>query len=181
MRGRDESPLERHSHHGERVLGNRAGAGAVSGPAGAVLGYQLVASLPLQMCFYFSLLFPPCWTAVLGVVFHTELDRMDVLSRYIYVTVLCGAMLMELVHLHVGYVGSMREEVPQMAGFWLTSLLLLNSGALRLAAELAVLGPQAALLVAQLAPGYVAVRRLTRHQVTKFHAAIEAREELKTE
>ena len=77
----------------------------------------------LQMCFYFSLLFPPCWTAVLGVVLHTELDRMDVLRRYIYVTVLCGAMLMELVHLHVGYVGSLREEVLELAGSIMSLLL----------------------------------------------------------
>ena len=159
-------------------------------PARPALGHQLVASLPLQMCLYFNLLFLPCWAAVLGVVFHTKLDRMDVLSRYIYVTVLCGALLMELVRLYVGYLGSLREAVPELAGFWLISLLLacplhglllLNSGALRLAAELAVLGPQTALLLAELALGYVAVRRLTRHQVTKFHAAIAAREELKTE
>ena len=152
--------------------------------------HELVSSLPLQMCIYFNLLFLPCWAAVLGVVFHAKLDRMDLLNRYIYVTVAAGALLMELVRLYVGYLGNLREEVPELAGFWLITLLLacplhglllLNSGALRLAPELAVAGPQALLVVAELALGYAAVRRLARHQVIKFHAASMARDDLKIE
>ena len=155
-------------------------------PARPALGHELVASLPLQMCLYFNLLFLPCWAAVLAVVFHTKLDRMDFLSRYIYVTVAAGALLMELARLYVGYMGNLREDVPDLAGFWLITLLLacplhgillFNSGALRLAPELAVVGPQAVFVVTELALGYVAVRRLAQHQVRKFHAANAAREE----
>ena len=152
--------------------------------------HELVTSLPLQMCIYFNLLFLPCWAAVLGVVFHAKLDRVDLLNRYIYVTVAAGALLMELVRLYVGYLGNLREEVPELTGFWLVTLLLacplrglllLNSAGLRLAPELAVAGPQALLVAAQLALGYAAVRRLARHRVSKFRAASMARDDLKTE
>ena len=159
-------------------------------PLRSRLGHELVASLPLQMCLYFNILFLPCWSAVLGVVFHVKLDRMDFLNRYIYLTVVVGALLMEAARLYVGYMGSVREDVADLAGFWLITLLLacplhglllLNGGALRLAPELAVLAPQAALLAAELVLGYAAARRLAQHQVSKFHAASAAGHQQKTE
>ncbi|XP_037081170.1 transmembrane protein 17B-like [Pollicipes pollicipes] len=150
-------------------------------------GHELVAYLPLQMCLYFNILFVPCWSAVLVVAFNTKFDRMDFLNRYIYLTVLVGALLMEAARLYVGYVGSLREDVPDLAGFWLItlllacplhSILLLNTAALRLAPEMAVAGPQVLFVLVELALGYVAVRQLARHQVSKFHAANAARVEL---
>ncbi|XP_043235302.1 transmembrane protein 17-like isoform X2 [Amphibalanus amphitrite] len=159
-------------------------------PPRPALGAELVASLPLQMCLYFNILYLPCWSAVLAVVFHAKLDRMDFLNRYIYVTVVVGALLMEAARLYVGYMGSLREDVPDLAGFWLITLLLacplhglllLNRGALQLAPELAVLWPQAVFVTAELVLGYAAARRLAQHQVSKFHAASAARQQQKSE
>lgn len=153
-------------------------------PARPSFGHELVSSLPLQMALYFNILFVPCWAAVLLVVFNAKFDRIDFLSRYIHLTVLAGVILMEVVRLYVGYMGNLREHVPDLAGFWLITLLLacplhgillLNTWSLRLAPEVAVVAPQVVFVVVELALGYTAVRQLARHQVARFHAANAAR------
>ena len=69
-------------------------------------------------------------------------------------------------------------QVPELAGFWLLTLLLqfpiiimllFNESALVLPLERAVHMVEATFIVFEIVIGYVAIRTMVNYQVTKFH------------
>ena len=74
--------------------------------------------------------------------------------------------------------GNLTEKVPELAGFWLLTVLLQlpMQGFLLFNEDLVILPMERAanilmviMVVVELGVGFVALRRITRHQAKKFH------------
>ncbi|NXP43898.1 TMM17 protein, partial [Heliornis fulica] len=85
---------------------------------------EIVSSLPLQMSLYFNVYYFPFWWLSTVVMLY---QKYPVLSDYkfILVTIMILASLIEVIRLYLGYMGNLMEKVPELAGFWLLSLLQL--------------------------------------------------------
>lgn len=84
----------------------------------------------------------------------------------------------EILRLYLGYFGNLTEKIPEVAGFWMLSILLqlplqlflISSQELYLEPiEYTVQSIMIILLVSQLGIGYFALREAARHQSRRFH------------
>ncbi|KAG7467963.1 hypothetical protein MATL_G00137800 [Megalops atlanticus] len=90
------------------------------------LGHEsdVVSSLPLQMSLFFNLCFFPLWWVCEVVMLHLKYPVLPDYYKFILITVLIIMTLIEAIRLYLGYAGNLQEKVPELAGFWLLSLLL---------------------------------------------------------
>ena len=86
--------------------------------------------------------------------------------------------IIEIIRLYLGYLGNLTEKVPELAGFWLLTVLLqfpmqgfllFNEDLVILPMERATNVIMVAILVVELTVGFIALRRITKHQAKKFH------------
>ena len=84
----------------------------------------------------------------------------------------------EVTRLYLGYLGNLTEKVPELAGFWLLTVLLQfpMQGFLLLNEDLVILPMERAtnfimmiIIIVELIVGFIALRRITKHQAKKFH------------
>ena len=84
----------------------------------------------------------------------------------------------EILRLYLGYLGNLTEKIPEVAAFWMLSILLqlpmqiflISSRQLLLSPiEYTVQGIMLIFLISQLFVGYFALRLAARHQAKKFH------------
>lgn len=84
----------------------------------------------------------------------------------------------EILRIYLGYFGNLTEKIPEVAGFWMLSILLqLPLQTFLLASTQLLLEPieytvqtiMLILLVSQLIIGYFALQLAARHQARKFH------------
>ncbi|NWU60971.1 TMM17 protein, partial [Pterocles burchelli] len=85
---------------------------------------ERVSSLPLQMSLYFNVYFFPCWWLSTVVMLHLKYPILSDYYKFILVTIMILTSLIEVIRLYLGYMGNLQEKVPELAGFWLLSLLL---------------------------------------------------------
>ncbi|XP_052640201.1 transmembrane protein 17 isoform X1 [Harpia harpyja] len=85
---------------------------------------EIVSSLPLQMSLYFNVYFFPFWWLSTVVMLHLKYPVLSDYYKFILVTIMILASLIEVIRLYLGYMGNLQEKVPELAGFWLLSLLL---------------------------------------------------------
>ncbi|NXE81484.1 TMM17 protein, partial [Cochlearius cochlearius] len=85
---------------------------------------EIVSSLPLQMSLYFNVYFFPFWWLSAVVMLHLKYPVLSDYYKFILVTIMILASLIEVIRLYLGYMGNLQEKVPELAGFWLLSLLL---------------------------------------------------------
>ncbi|NWS58165.1 TMM17 protein, partial [Chunga burmeisteri] len=85
---------------------------------------EIVSSLPLQMSLYFNVYFFPFWWLSTVVMLHLKYLVLSDYYKFILVTIMILASLIEVIRLYLGYMGNLQEKVPELAGFWLLSLLL---------------------------------------------------------
>ncbi|XP_074983326.1 transmembrane protein 17 isoform X3 [Caretta caretta] len=85
---------------------------------------EIVSSLPLQMSLYFNLYFFPFWWVSSVVMLQLKYPVLPDYYKFILVTVIVLVSLIEAIRLYLGYMGNLQEKVPELAGFWLLSLLL---------------------------------------------------------
>ncbi|KYO23655.1 transmembrane protein 17 isoform B [Alligator mississippiensis] len=85
---------------------------------------EIVSSLPLQMSLYFNLYFFPFWWVSSVVMLQLKYSVLPDYYKFILVTIIILASLIEAIRLYLGYIGNLQEKVPELAGFWLLSLLL---------------------------------------------------------
>ena len=142
------------------------------------LGNEIVSDLPLQMCLFFNVCYFPCWLMVEVTATVDKYLYLNYLYKFILVTVLAAIVFIEVPRLYLGYLGNLTEKVPELAGFWLLTVLLqlplqgfllLNSDLILLPVERAANLIMFSLVAAELFLGFVALRRITRHQGKKFH------------
>ncbi|XP_057236579.1 transmembrane protein 17 isoform X2 [Malurus melanocephalus] len=109
--------------------------------------------------------------------------------KFILVTIMILVSLTELIRLYLGYVGNLLEKVPELAGFWLLTLLpqlpvilflLFNEGLKIHSLERAVHIVFAAFLAFQVVAAFFTLKRMvnalaTRFRLTEFHRLEEQR------
>ncbi|NWI88796.1 TMM17 protein, partial [Pitta sordida] len=85
---------------------------------------ETVSSLPLQMSLYFNIYFFPFWWLSTVVILYLKYPVLSDYYKFILVTIMILTSLIEIIRLYLGYMGNLQEKVPELAGFWLLSLLL---------------------------------------------------------
>lgn len=144
----------------------------------AKLGNEIVSNLPLQMSLFFNLCYFPFWLVISIVIAYVKYQYLNYLYKFILVTVLVAATIIEVTRLYLGYLGNLTEKVPELAGFWLLTVLLqlplqgfllFNEDLLILPMERAANVLMVTIIVVELVAGFIALRKITRHQAKKFH------------
>lgn len=142
------------------------------------LGNEIVTDLPLQMCLFFNLCYFPFWLIISIVIAYVKYDHLNYLYKFILVTILVATTVIEVTRLYLGYLGNLTEKVPELAGFWLLTVLLQfpMQGFLLMNEDLVILPMERAancimviIVVIELIVGFLALRKITRHQAKKFH------------
>uniref|UniRef100_A0A8C4UJI0 Transmembrane protein 17 n=1 Tax=Falco tinnunculus TaxID=100819 RepID=A0A8C4UJI0_FALTI len=97
--------------------------------------------------------------------------------KFILVTIMILASLIEVIRLYLGYMGNLQEKVPELAGFWLLSLLLqlpiilfllFNEGLRIQPLERAVNMIFALFLTFQVIAAFVTLKRMANKLATQF-------------
>ncbi|KAK9879852.1 hypothetical protein WA026_008356 [Henosepilachna vigintioctopunctata] len=87
-------------------------------------GNEVMSNLPLQMAIYFNAIYTPFWIFIILMYLTEELRYFSDLYKFVILTVICIAILVEILRLYLGYEGNLRDKVPELAGFWMLSVLL---------------------------------------------------------
>nr|XP_020646242.1 transmembrane protein 17 [Pogona vitticeps] len=138
---------------------------------------EIVSSLPLQMSLYFNLFFFPFWWVSSVVMLQLKYPVLPDYYKFILVTVIILTSLIEFIRLYLGYMGNLQEKVPELAGFWLLSLLLqlplilfllLNEGLKIQPLERAVNIIFVIFLAFQVISAFLALKRMVNQLATRF-------------
>ncbi|KAK7485373.1 hypothetical protein BaRGS_00023321 [Batillaria attramentaria] len=141
-------------------------------------GNEYVTNLPLQMLIYFNVFFSPLWFITSIVMLQAKFNNLSELYQIVLISVYIVYTLIEIVRLYLGFVGNLMERVPELAGFWLLTILLqfplilllvINDGAILLPLERAVHIVKALFVFSEVIVGYLAIRVMVNYQVTKYH------------
>ncbi|XP_008335724.1 transmembrane protein 17B [Cynoglossus semilaevis] len=146
----------------------------------AVLSHdkRVLSSLPLQMSLYFNMWFFPLWWISETVMLHFKYPFLSDYYKFILVTVLLLMTLFEGIRLYLGYMGNLQEKVPELAGFWLLSILLqfplilfqlFNEAILIQPLERGVHIVLAIFILTQAVAGFLALRDMVSHTASQFH------------
>ncbi|XP_028442124.1 transmembrane protein 17B isoform X2 [Perca flavescens] len=145
---------------------------------GKRLDKRVLSSLHLQMSLYFNMWFFPVWWISETVMLHLKYPVLPDYYKFILVTVLILMTLIEAIRLFLGYAGNLQEKVPELAGFWLLSILLqfplilfllFNEAILIQPLERGVHIVLATFILTQALSGFVALRNVVRHTESQFH------------
>ncbi|KAK4876366.1 hypothetical protein RN001_012788 [Aquatica leii] len=85
---------------------------------------EVTSNLPLQMALYFNVVFAPIWILILLLFLKDNFYCYTELYKFLTLTVIIAMILIELVRLYLGYEGNLRDKIPELAGFWMLSVLL---------------------------------------------------------
>ncbi|XP_034025372.1 transmembrane protein 17A [Thalassophryne amazonica] len=139
---------------------------------------ELVSHLPLQMLLYFNVFYFPCWW--FSAVFMLEVKFSYLLGYYqaLLITAIILLTVTEVVRLYLGYVGNLKEKVPELAAFWVLSFMfqlplllffLTDEGIIILPLERAVHGIYLLFLLTQILTSLLALKTMTRKLILLFH------------
>ncbi|KAM9446537.1 transmembrane protein 17A [Clarias gariepinus] len=134
--------------------------------------------LPLQMLLYFNMFFFPFWW--LSEIVMLDL-KFTLLAGY-YQWLMVGGMViisaLEALRLYLGYVGNLKEKVPELAAFLLISLafqmpillfFLTDEGLIILPLERAVHSLYLAFLLGEVMSSFASLKVMTRKLALQFH------------
>uniref|UniRef100_H3C6Z2 Transmembrane protein 17 n=1 Tax=Tetraodon nigroviridis TaxID=99883 RepID=H3C6Z2_TETNG len=137
---------------------------------------RVLSSLQLQMSLYFNAWFFPVWWISESVMLHVKYPALSNPYKFILITVLILMTLIEIIRLFLGYAGNLQEKVPELAGFWLLTILQLVIILFQLFYEAFVIQPLergvhivlAIFILTQTVFGFVALRKMVRHTQSQF-------------
>ncbi|XP_046554999.1 transmembrane protein 17-like [Haliotis rubra] len=148
-------------------------------------GNEYVTNLPLQMALFFNACYSPLWMITSAVVIEAKFAYLNMLYQedhsffsFQFAVPQLAYSIIEVVRLYLGYVGNLMERVPELAGFWLLTVLLqlplillmtFNEDAKVVPLERAMNIVKALFIVFEVICGYIAIRIMVNYQVTKFH------------
>ena len=75
------------------------------------LGNEIVSELPLQMALFFNVCYFPAWLIISIVITTVKYDHLNYLYKFVLVTVLVAATVIEIIRLYLGYLGNLTEKV----------------------------------------------------------------------
>ncbi|XP_004397783.1 transmembrane protein 17 isoform X1 [Callorhinus ursinus] len=151
---------------------NRTGPEYSEGPDN-----EMVSSLALQMSLYFNTYFFPLWWVSSIMMLQMKYSVLPDYYKFIVVTVIILITLIEAIRLYLGYVGNLQEKVPELAGFWLLSLLLqlplilfllFNEGLTNLPLEKAIHIIFTLFLTFQVVSAFLTLRKMVNQLATRF-------------
>ncbi|NXX83881.1 TMM17 protein, partial [Urocolius indicus] len=138
---------------------------------------EIISSLPLQMSLYFNVYYFPFWWLCTVVTLYLKYPDLSDYYKFILVTIMILASLIEVIRLYLGYMGNLQEKVPELAGFWLLTLLLqlpiilfllFNEGLKIQPLERAVHIIFALFLIIQVFTAFVTLKRMVNKLATHF-------------
>ncbi|XP_071508587.1 transmembrane protein 17-like [Diadema antillarum] len=141
-------------------------------------GNEMVSSLPLQVSLYFNVMFFPIWVVTCMVMLQLKFSHLNQIYQFVTITMYVVLTGVEVIRLYLGYLGNLQERVPELAGFWLLTLVLqfplllfltVDSHSMPFPIERAVHMVFLLFLAFDVLAGYLALQRMTQHQVMKFH------------
>ncbi|XP_047602472.1 transmembrane protein 17 isoform X1 [Lutra lutra] len=139
---------------------------------------EMVSSLGLQMSLYFNTYFFPLWWISSIMMLQMKYSILPDYYKFIVVTVIILITLIEAIRLYLGYMGNLQEKVPELAGFWLLSLLLqlplilfllFNEGLTNLPLEKAIHIIFTLFLTFQVVSAFLTLRKMVNQLATRFH------------
>ncbi|KAM9211768.1 transmembrane protein 17 isoform 2-T2 [Dugong dugon] len=139
---------------------------------------EMVSSLALQVSLYFNTYFFPLWWVSSIMMLHMKYPVLPDYYKFIVVTIIILVTLIEVIRLYLGYMGNLQEKVPELAGFWLLSLLLqlplilfllFNEGLKSLPMEKAIHIIFTLFLTFQVVAAFLALKRMVNQLATRFH------------
>ncbi|XP_075391834.1 transmembrane protein 17 [Tenrec ecaudatus] len=139
---------------------------------------EMVSSLVLQMSLYFNTYFFPFWWVSSILMLYMKYSFLPDYYKFIVVTIIILVTLIEVIRLYLGYMGNLQEKVPELAGFWLLSLLLqlplilfllFNGGLKSLPMEKAIHMIYTLFLTFQVIAAFLALKRMVNQLATRFH------------
>ena len=139
---------------------------------------EMVSSLALQMALYFNSYFFPLWWVSCIVMLHLKYSILPDYYKFIVVTVVILITLIEAIRLYLGCMGNLQEKVPELAGFWLLSLLLqlplilfllLNDGLRNLPLEKAIHIIFTIFLTFQVISAFLTLKKMVNQLAARFH------------
>lgn len=104
--------------------------------------------------------------------------KLDSVYKFITIVIYAAMALVEVARLYLGYAGNLQEKVPELAGFWiltlvlqlpLTLMLLLNESMLIMPMERAVNIIMAVFVLFETIQGYRVIKTMIGQQISKFH------------
>ncbi|KAI7813056.1 transmembrane protein 17A [Triplophysa rosa] len=139
---------------------------------------EVSSQLPLQMLLYFNSFFFPFWWISEVVMLNVKFSLLPVYYQCLLVTGLVLISIFEVLRVYLGYVGNLKEKVPELAGFWLLSFLfqlpillffMTDPDIIILPLERAVHSLYLAFLLAEILASFLALRVMTRKLALQFH------------
>ncbi|GAA6093994.1 transmembrane protein 17A [Tachysurus ichikawai] len=139
---------------------------------------QISSDLPLQMLLYFNMFFFPFWW--LSEIAMLDL-KFTLLPGYYQCLMVVGMIIisiLEVLRVYLGYVGNLKEKVPELSAFWLISLafqlpillfFLTDEGLLILPLERVVHCLYLGFLLCEVLSSFVALRVMSRKLALQFH------------
>ncbi|PSN37002.1 Transmembrane protein 17B [Blattella germanica] len=76
------------------------------------------------MSLYFNIYFFPIWLVTVLLILDLKYQCLSHICSFIVVTVLVAIIGIEVLRLYIGCMGNLTEKVPELASFWMMSLLL---------------------------------------------------------
>ncbi|XP_039515648.1 transmembrane protein 17A [Pimephales promelas] len=134
--------------------------------------------LPLQMLLYFNMFFFPFWWISELMMLHLKFCYLPAYYQCLLVTGMVLISILEVLRVYLGYVGNLKEKVPELAGFWLISFLfqlpillffITDQDIIILPLERAVHSLYLAFLLGELLASFLALRVMTRKLAQQFH------------
>ncbi|XP_029688379.1 transmembrane protein 17B-like [Takifugu rubripes] len=133
-------------------------------------------SLKLQMSLYFNTWYFPFWWISESVMLHVKYPALSDPYKFILITILILMTLIETIRLFLGYSGNLQEKVPELAGFWLLTILQLAIILFQLFYEAFIIQPLergvhivlALFILTQAFFGFVALREMVRQTQSQF-------------
>ena len=75
------------------------------------LGNEIVSDLPLQMALFFNVCYFPASLIISIVITTVKYYHLNYLYKFVLVTVLVAATVIEIIRLYLGYLGNLTEKV----------------------------------------------------------------------
>ena len=92
-------------------VGSYLGMGVNKKSPAIKLGNEIVSDLPLQMALFFNVCYFPAWLIMSIVITTVKYEYLNYLYKFILVTVLIAATIIEIIRLYLGYLGNLTEKV----------------------------------------------------------------------
>ncbi|XP_016146153.1 transmembrane protein 17A-like [Sinocyclocheilus grahami] len=133
---------------------------------------EVSSHLPLQMLLYFNIFFPFWWISKV-LMLHLKFCYLPAYYQCLLVTGMVLISIFEVLRavVYKGYVGNLKEKVPELAGFWLISFLffITDEVTIILPLERAIHSLYLGFLLGELPASFLALHVMTRKLAQQFH------------